>query len=372
MLFRPLYFGGPEGSTCWHLSLGHGGVCGISFTSKVANISCVPTLIKEGRAALVTSFGILKYMACYSMTQFTSVLILYSLYSNLTDLEFLYIDLFLITLFAALFGRTEPSPTLDKRPPPSSLMGVTPLTSILSQIILVIAAQVFGIVTLWRQHWYHPHIQVAGEDDQEELSCHDNYTVFAVSVFQYITLAVVFSRGHPYRKTILSNYLFISALVVMTAFSLYLVLYPTEILISGFEFDMTDIDMKFRMLCVAIALGHFIIAYILEDYFVQGFVFKQLQLRFFSTSTPYKELQEELKDQSPWTPLSRESSIMSGGTRRTTRDCILQPSALQLASPQEDTSVDSAIVVDAFGSEGSATDRQNGNCAAPLPCVTHM
>lgn len=50
----------------------------------------------------MTSFGILKYMACYSMTQFASVLILYSLYSNLTDLEFLYIDLFLITLFAAL------------------------------------------------------------------------------------------------------------------------------------------------------------------------------------------------------------------------------------------------------------------------------
>ncbi|XP_037566605.2 LOW QUALITY PROTEIN: polyamine-transporting ATPase 13A3-like [Dermacentor silvarum] len=340
------------------------------FTSKVANISCVPTLIKEGRAALVTSFGILKYMACYSMTQFTSVLILYSLYSNLTDLEFLYIDLFLITLFAALFGRTEPSPTLDKRPPPSSLMGVTPLTSILSQITLVILAQVFGMVALWKQHWYHPHEQVLGADVQEELACHDNYTVFAVSVFQYITLAVVFSRGHPYRKTILSNYLFISALVVMTAFSMYLVLYPTEILIAGFEFDMTDIDMKFRMLCVTIAVGHFIIAYVLEDYFVQGFVFKQLQLRFFSGLAPYKELQEELKDQSPWTPLSRESSIMSGGPRRS-GDCILQPSALQLASPQEDTSVDSAIVVDAFGNEGPAADRQGGNGTAP-PCVTHM
>ncbi|XP_050051478.1 polyamine-transporting ATPase 13A3 [Dermacentor andersoni] len=340
------------------------------FTSKVANISCVPTLIKEGRAALVTSFGILKYMACYSMTQFTSVLILYSLYSNLTDLEFLYIDLFLITLFAALFGRTEPSPKLDKRPPPSSLMGVTPLTSILSQITLVILAQVLGIMVLWKQSWYHPHVQVAGSDDQEELACHDNYAIFAVSVFQYITLAMVFSRGHPYRKTILSNYLFISALVVMMAFSMYLVLYPAEFLITGFEFDMTDVDMRFRILCVAIAVGHFVIAYVLEDYFVQGFVFKQLQLRFFSGSAPYKELQEELKDQSPWTPLSRESSIMSGGPRRL-GDCILQPSALQLASPQEDTSVDSAIVVDAFGNEGPATDKQSGDCPAP-PCVTHM
>ena len=60
-----------------------------------------------GRCALVTSFGIFKYMAAYSLTQFVSVLILYSIDSNLTDLQFLYIDLFLITTFAFFFGLTE-------------------------------------------------------------------------------------------------------------------------------------------------------------------------------------------------------------------------------------------------------------------------
>ena len=60
-----------------------------------------------GRCALVTSFGIFKYMAAYSLTQFTSVLILYSINSNLTDFQFLYIDLFLITVFAFFFGMTE-------------------------------------------------------------------------------------------------------------------------------------------------------------------------------------------------------------------------------------------------------------------------
>ena len=46
-------------------------------------------------------------MAAYSLTQFVSVLILYSIDSNLTDLQFLYIDLFLITTFAFFFGLTE-------------------------------------------------------------------------------------------------------------------------------------------------------------------------------------------------------------------------------------------------------------------------
>ena len=48
------------------------------FTSRTPNIRCVPTAIREGRAALVTSFSVFKYMALYSIIQFVSVLILYS------------------------------------------------------------------------------------------------------------------------------------------------------------------------------------------------------------------------------------------------------------------------------------------------------
>ena len=55
------------------------------FTSKQPNISCVPTLIREGRTALVTSFGVFKYMATYSLTQFVSVMILYSIGSKFNN-----------------------------------------------------------------------------------------------------------------------------------------------------------------------------------------------------------------------------------------------------------------------------------------------
>uniref|UniRef100_V5IBW0 P-type ATPase A domain-containing protein n=2 Tax=Ixodes ricinus TaxID=34613 RepID=V5IBW0_IXORI len=349
------------------------------FTSKVANISCVPTLIKEGRAALVTSFGILKYMACYSMTQFTSVLILYSLYSNLTDLEFLYIDLFLITLFAALFGRTEPHPVLHKRPPPSSLMGITPLASILSQIVLVIVTQVFALVTLWGQKWYRPHVAFDSSNrDEEELQCHDNYAVFAVSVFQYITLAVIFSRGRPYRKSILSNYLFMGSLVVMTSFTLYLILYPADFLVNALELDIADADIGFRCMCAAIALSHFVIAYVLENYFVQGFLFKQVQMRFYSGRPPYKELQEELRgDQSPWAPLSRESSIMSAPSshegsllrpRLALREDSLPSSPLSRKGEAEELAVMANGTSGAVAGAGSGGGG-DGDCA---PYVTHM
>ena len=67
------------------------------FTSQIQDISCVPKILREGRAALVTSFTSFKYMALYSVIQFTGATLLYLKGVNYTDLMFLYIDLLTIT-----------------------------------------------------------------------------------------------------------------------------------------------------------------------------------------------------------------------------------------------------------------------------------
>lgn len=76
---------GDGANDCGALKAAHAGVSlseteasvASPFTSKTANISCIPILIREGRTSLVTAFGILKYMACYSLCQFSSVILLY-------------------------------------------------------------------------------------------------------------------------------------------------------------------------------------------------------------------------------------------------------------------------------------------------------
>ncbi|KAK4337200.1 hypothetical protein RND71_043299 [Anisodus tanguticus] len=81
---------GDGANDCGALKAAHAGVSlseteasvASPFTSKKPNISCIPKLIQEGRASLVTAFGILKYMACYSLTQFLSVIILYTVRNN--------------------------------------------------------------------------------------------------------------------------------------------------------------------------------------------------------------------------------------------------------------------------------------------------
>lgn len=123
------------------------------FTSKIQNISCVPKVIKEGRAALVTSFGVFKYMALYSMIQFTSILILYSYLTNLADPQFLYVDLFLITPVAVFMSANKAYDKLAKKRPLGSLVGFVNICSIVFQIILVVIFQVCIMFYLTSQSW---------------------------------------------------------------------------------------------------------------------------------------------------------------------------------------------------------------------------
>lgn len=59
------------------------------FTTNVFEIKSFIRLLSEGRCALVTSFQCFKWMAMYSLIQFITVSVLYTINSGLTDNQFL-------------------------------------------------------------------------------------------------------------------------------------------------------------------------------------------------------------------------------------------------------------------------------------------
>ncbi len=77
------------------------------FTSSRGDISCVIDTIKEGRAALTTSFGCFSYICLTSLLQFTSVLLLYSFGGSLGDFQFLGLD-FACLFLSVLSARSGP------------------------------------------------------------------------------------------------------------------------------------------------------------------------------------------------------------------------------------------------------------------------
>nr|CAI5817421.1 unnamed protein product [Callosobruchus analis] len=277
------------------------------FTSKNPNITCVPNVIKEGRAALVTSFGIFKYMAAYSMCQFISVMILYGIESNLTDFEFLYIDLAIISVIAFFFGRTEAYPgKLVKETPLTSLVSASPILSLFLQIILVILFQMMAFEHLKSEPWYVPYNYTMFKE--EEVGCVENYTIFTISSFQYIILAVVFSKGYPYRKSVFSNYGFIISIIALISFSIYLTLGPVEPLANTFQLILPE-DFNFRWYLLVYAAVNFLVSLFIEEMLIERVVFKKLRFKFHNvrkSKKKYLAVEAELNKDTKWPVLTSD------------------------------------------------------------------
>ena len=308
---------GDGANDCGALKAAHAGISlseaessvASAFTSKEPNISCVPRVIREGRAALVTSFGIFKYMAAYSLTQFVTVMILYSIDSNLTDIEFLYIDLFVITVFAFFFGRTEAfDGPLVKQAPILSLISLSPVLSLLMQLAVVITVQWAAFYWVQQMPWFKPYNSTAVNEENDCEGCYENYALFAVSSMQYIILALVFSKGAPYRKSIFSNWGFLTSLVFLTGFTLYLILDPAEWLRENFKLILPP-TMDFRLLMVMLVFVNAVVAMFIEYFIIDYLIFKKLRYRFHSVDKSHKKylaVERFLKHSHQWPPITKE------------------------------------------------------------------
>ncbi|KAF8750637.1 Ca-transporting ATPase [Rhizoctonia solani] len=214
------------------------------FTSRTPDIGCVIEVIREGRAALVTSFSCFKYMALYSLIQFTTVTLLYSFASSLGDFQFLYIDLFIIILLQSrVVGRTLPYSRIYPKRPTASLVSKKVLSSIIGQIVITSAFQFWAFWWVRGQEWVvafmthfiiatlrlaaTPHEPASGSGELK----HDNFentALFLISSFQYVLVAAVFSIGPPYRKPMWTNGLLMASIVALTAFSTLVLLAPPQ------------------------------------------------------------------------------------------------------------------------------------------------
>ncbi|XP_050414163.1 polyamine-transporting ATPase 13A3 isoform X2 [Patella vulgata] len=272
------------------------------FTSKKPTIECVPKVISEGRCALVTSFGIFKYMALYSLTQFVSVLILYWNGANLTDAEFLYIDLFLITTLSVTFGYTAPYGQLVKDLPPSSLVSPGPILSLISQAAIQIIFQLFSYLYVATQPWF----KEFEENDDYDYASHENTAVFLVSSYQYVALAVAFAKGAPFRKTIFSNYLFLMNLLICFAVSLWLTIYPTDYFAGVMELSPFP-EITFRLIFVGIGVANFAVSLLLEMFLIDNVLIvrkcKGSCTCCKASDYDYTVIEKEIEDDPTWPPL---------------------------------------------------------------------
>ncbi len=76
--------------------------------------------------------------------------------------------------------------------PLGSLVGFVNLSSIILQIMLVVVFQLITFFYARSQSWFVP---TTNPDIQKNFSTMEGTTLFLISIFQYVVMAFVFSKG---------------------------------------------------------------------------------------------------------------------------------------------------------------------------------
>ncbi|THH29198.1 hypothetical protein EUX98_g5000 [Antrodiella citrinella] len=217
------------------------------FTSRTPDISCVLEVIKEGRAALVTSFSCFKYMALYSLIQFTTITLLYSFASSLGDFQFLYIDLFIIIPIAV----TSEHHFLSSLRNGSQGMASSGTNGSLLAHPSKGPNRKPGVEeSIGKYHWAN--LDYYAEGSHLEAHNYENTVLFLISSFQYVLVAAVFSIGPPYRKPMWTNILLMLSLGILVLFSIVVLLIPPEFVASILELMTIPIAARLTMLLAVV------------------------------------------------------------------------------------------------------------------------
>uniref|UniRef100_A0A670ZUH8 Polyamine-transporting ATPase 13A3 n=1 Tax=Pseudonaja textilis TaxID=8673 RepID=A0A670ZUH8_PSETE len=333
---------GDGANDCGALKRAHGGISlseleasvASPFTSRVASIACVPNLIREGRAALMTSFCVFKFMALYSIIQYLSVTLLYSVQSNLGDFQFLFIDLAIILVLVFTMSLNPAWKELGAQRPPSGLISGPLLCSVLSQILICLGFQVLGFLWVKQQPWYEPwspssdacNLSAAANasqpgnvsyHDEHNIRNYENTTLFFVSTFQYLIVAVVFSKGRPFRQPCYRNYLFVVSVVALYAVALALLLHPVVAIESFLE--LVCVPPAWRVSVLLLVLANAAVSLLVEEGLDRccGCALPGLlRLKKRPPKARYVHLAQELLVDPEWPPKGRTTTEAPGPSCR--------------------------------------------------------
>ncbi|XP_020494920.2 polyamine-transporting ATPase 13A3 [Labrus bergylta] len=265
---------GDGANDCGALKRAHGGISlseleasvASPFTSRTPNISCVPSLIREGRAALITSFCVFKFMALYSIIQYISVTLLYSILSNLGDFQFLFIDMAIILVIVFTMSLNPAWKELVARRPPSGLISGPLLFSVLTQILICLGFQTITFLWVRHQPWYTvwtPHTDVCNHSSHLNVSDHndtelddhniqnfENTSLFYVSCFQYLIIAIVFSKGKPFRQPSYKNWPFVLSSFFLYVCLLFIMFYPVQSIDKFLEIVCVPFEWRVKLFLI--------------------------------------------------------------------------------------------------------------------------
>lgn len=230
------------------------------FTSKVNNVSCVLTLLREGRCSLYTSIQAFKFMAVYSFCEFSAGVLLQLIGTSLDQSQYTAVDLFAALPLAIAMSYSEAHPELERRRPTSSLFSLFTLSSVIGHITLASAVMGVACWMLSQHAFYKP-------KSMDEWLAFSDTVVFLVLICQVILIAMVMSTGSTFRKRTYTNWRFSVLAVLLLIGCGYLIAFPAEWAQSAVvvrAIQIAEISTTLKIGVFSVLLSYVVVAYCYE------------------------------------------------------------------------------------------------------------
>uniref|UniRef100_U3I699 Cation-transporting ATPase n=1 Tax=Anas platyrhynchos platyrhynchos TaxID=8840 RepID=U3I699_ANAPP len=199
--------------------------------------------IREGRAALVSSFAVVKYLTLYGLIQFVGTALLFWQLQIFGNHQYLIQDVVITLLVCLTMSLTEAYPKLAPYRPPGQLISPPLLLSVVLNVCFTVTMQTCGFLLVKQQPWYvwklahfaclhnakkTPHVP-------DTVLSYEDTTLWPLTTINCIIVAFVFSKGKPFRKPIYTNYVFSVLLALQLAVCLFLFFADFDAVYSGMQ-----------------------------------------------------------------------------------------------------------------------------------------
>ncbi|XP_053567848.1 probable cation-transporting ATPase 13A4 [Bombina bombina] len=323
---------GDGANDCGALKVAHAGISlseqeasvASPFTSQTTNIQCVPQLIREGRAALVSSFAVFKYVTLYAMIQYICLMLLYWQVKTVGLYQYLIQDVGVTVLVCLTMSLNHAYPKLAPYRPPAQLISPPLLLSVIFNVLLNLAMQICSFVLVQQQPWYStsnyracapanenitfsPNSTEGASNETQESSGYDSYettTLWSITTISCIIVAFVFSKGKPFRKPIYTNYIFICLLPIQLAACLFILFADYDSVYKALQLVCTPTLWRISILIMLFIF--FIVSFIVEEAIIENrklWLYLKRLVKYYSKSQ-YRILYRKLQNDPIWPPVN--------------------------------------------------------------------
>ncbi|KAM9089924.1 LOW QUALITY PROTEIN: putative cation-transporting ATPase 13A5 [Megaptera novaeangliae] len=305
------------------------------FTLETANIECASHLIKEGLAALVSSFGVFKYLTMYGIIQFMRTSLLYWQLQLFGIYQYLMPDVATTLMVCLTMSSTHASPKLAPYQPAGQLLSPPLLLSVFLNTCFTCIVQVCAFLCVKQQPWYCEVYRYSKcfLDNQSNFSTNvslernwtgnatlipssvlsfESTTLWPITTINCITTAFIFSKGKPF-KPIYTNYIFSLLLVSALGLTISILFSDFQDIYRGMEFILTI--TSWRISIFVAAFTQFCVAFFVEDAILQNReLWLLIKTKFgIHSESQYKNWQKKLAEDPTW-PSTNRTDYSGDGT----------------------------------------------------------